>query len=394
VRVTKAEALEHLGHFQMLARQYANSETALKQAISIREAMRAERAIDPEPTKALASTLKLMGELQFRAHGSKAGARHFGRAIELQKDLVQRQPSKPEYLSALIESQTEWAHNLEREKNADAGKIRAEVAAEYSAQADRVKDNPGLRGAVLQAYFELALSMDEKSQHVMEKSQHMMDENSPPGTPKTSDADLADIAGWRRDAQQAMQQGLVVAPNEPMAHNNLAWALVKYQDASKEDTQKAVGLAQKAVKLDSKGSAFWNTLGACQYRAGNWAEAHKALEQSMALTNGGGAEDLFLQAMTYFREDNQKEAMKWYAKAMEMAQNKIAKDADLRRLKDEAKLLLDPESVGKGPRTVVVGPSASTSPQFVICPLTGLRIPVTGVSFKPAQGVKAAPRSR
>jgi serine/threonine protein kinase len=391
VRTTKAEALEYGGSFQMLARNFGNSEGALKQAIAIREAMRAERPTDPEPCKALASTLKLMGELQFRAHGSKAGAPHYGRAIELQKDLVQHQRNEPEYLVALIESQTEWAHNLEREKNADAAKIRAEVAAEYSAQADRVKNNPGLRNAVLQAYFNLALSMDEKSQHVMEKSQHVMDENSQRGTLIPSDADLADIAAWRRDAQQAFQQGLVVAPNDPMAHNNLAWALVKYKDASKEDTQKAVALAQEAVRLNSKGQAFWNTLGACQYRAGNWKEAHKALEKSMALAaNGGEAEDLFLQAMTYFREDNQKEAMKWYAKAMELAQNKIAKDADLRRLKEEAKELLDPQSARKSPGTVVVGPTASASPRYVVCPYTGLLIPVAPVNFKPAKPAPAA----
>src|SRR5262249_4972399 len=86
-------------------------------------------------------------------------------------------------------------------------------------------------------------------------------------------------------------------PNLAFVLNQLAWALAADPEPARRDPGRSVSLAKEAVDLQPRNGAYWNTLGAAQYRAGKWKEAVTALEKSMDFRNSGDTFDWFFLAM-------------------------------------------------------------------------------------------------
>ncbi len=138
------------------------------------------------------------------------------------------------------------------------------------------EERSGRQNDVLAAYYNLAMGLDELSRY---------------------------DSSWRREVKQAYEQALEIDPNNVNTYNNLAWSYAKYPDATREEAQKAVDLARKALDVNPDFRESWNTLGGACYRAKQWKRAHEALDRSMALhVKGGDAYDSFLTAMTFRRE--------------------------------------------------------------------------------------------
>jgi serine/threonine protein kinase len=366
MRETKSEALEQIGYFRMYFGDFPRSEAAFKEAVQLRDALVWDNPGSSDRYKALAAALKAMGELQMRAHGSKQAESYYARSLEAQKLLVRRHPEVPKYLATLIESQIQWAHHLEGAKRGpDAAKIREEVDAEYDEEAKLVASGKLPKSAVLDAYYNLAMGLDEISRY---------------------------DASWCHEVHQAYEQALIVAPNDATALNNVAWSYAKNPKATCDQALRAVELAQRAVDIDPKKRESWNTLGAAHYRAKEWKLAHAALQKSMDLNDvneGGDAYDFFLKAMTFHGEHKSAEAMKWYAKAGRAIQGRIASQVDLLRLAKEADELLGQPAGTKstlgstqsqtslpqvGPTLLIDRtPTNSTpAPRQFVCPLTGV----------------------
>ncbi|MGH7138361.1 MAG: hypothetical protein ACREHD_21635, partial [Pirellulales bacterium] len=89
----------------------------------------------------------------------------------------------------------------------------------------------------------------------------------------------------------ACTKAIDLAPDNAVAQNNLAWLYATCPEAELRDPAKAVGLAKKAVELRPTDGSGWNTLGAAQYRAGEWNAAVESLTRSLELRSGGDAED-------------------------------------------------------------------------------------------------------
>src|SRR5262249_28091203 len=121
--------------------------------------------------------------------------------------------------------------------------------------------------------------------------------------------------GRYAEARDDWQQAVDLAPNSAEARNNLAWLLATCRDATLRDPLRAVALATKAVEMRPTLGTCWNTLGAAQYRVGDWAAAITALKKSMELRQGGDAIDRFFVAMAEWKRGNEDEARRWYEKA-------------------------------------------------------------------------------
>jgi serine/threonine protein kinase/Flp pilus assembly protein TadD len=152
---------------------------------------------------------------------------------------------------------------------------------------------------------------------------------------------LNEAIGAYRKAIELDPKRFNACPNLAFALNNLAWALASDPEPARRDPGRAVSLAKEAVDLQPRNGAYWNTLGAAQYRAGKWKEAVTALEKSMELRNGGDAVDWFFLAMAHWQLRDKDKARKWYDNAVEWM-DKNAKDNDeLRRFRTEAEELLE-----------------------------------------------------
>ena len=93
-----------------------------------------------------------------------------------------------------------------------------------------------------------------------------------------------------------------------LLYNNIAWELVTGPRAAR-DAERAVTLARRAVDLAPNEFSYLNTLGVCQYRACQYAQATATLERSLAA--GGGdfdAFDLFFLAMAHQRQGSREQA--------------------------------------------------------------------------------------
>jgi len=97
----------------------------------------------------------------------------------------------------------------------------------------------------------------------------------------------------------------------------------------------AAELAKKAIELAPKKGGYCNTLGAAQYRAGDWNAAIDALEKSMQLRSGGDSTDWLFLAMAHWQLAHKDEARQWYDKAVEWMDKNKPDHEELRRFRAE-----------------------------------------------------------
>jgi uncharacterized protein HemY len=86
--------------------------------------------------------------------------------------------------------------------------------------------------------------------------------------------------------------------------------------------------------------AAWKTLGAAQFRAGNWQEAIDALEKSKHLCQGGDGVDGFFLAMAHWQLGEREEARRWHVRSVAWMDANMPADEELRRFRAEADALL------------------------------------------------------
>jgi tetratricopeptide (TPR) repeat protein len=147
--------------------------------------------------------------------------------------------------------------------------------------------------------------------------------------------------GKRQEAQVALGKALkLLKPADVTPINDLAWLLATCSDQSFRDVPRALELARKVVAAKPSEGAFWNTLGVVQYRAGDWKAAIDALEKSMELRNGGDSSDWFFLAMARWQLGDQKEARRWYDRAVRWMEKIQNNDDELVRFHAEASELL------------------------------------------------------
>jgi WD40 repeat protein/tetratricopeptide (TPR) repeat protein len=128
--------------------------------------------------------------------------------------------------------------------------------------------------------------------------------------------------------------------NSAGVHDHLAWLLATCPDPKFRHPGEAVRLAKRAVQLDPKAGANWNTLGVAHYRAGEWRAAFAALTKSMELGKGGEALDWFFLAMVHWHLGAKEQARTWYGKAVHWMDRYDPRDDELRRFRAEAAALL------------------------------------------------------
>jgi tetratricopeptide (TPR) repeat protein len=118
--------------------------------------------------------------------------------------------------------------------------------------------------------------------------------------------------------------------------NDLAWLLITSPDPAVRDPVLALSLASKATEAHPECSTFWNTLGAVQYRVGDYKAAITALDHAATLAGGGSAFDHFFLAMAHAQLGNQEQAQQHFDEAKLWAEQHAPGHTELNHLRAEA----------------------------------------------------------
>jgi serine/threonine protein kinase/tetratricopeptide (TPR) repeat protein len=153
--------------------------------------------------------------------------------------------------------------------------------------------------------------------------------------------DLLAQMGNIKEAERGWRKLLALDPTNGRARNRLAWRLATCPDPKLRNGSWAVELARKAVGLEPEQGSWWNTLGAAQYRAGDWKAAIDALTKAMELRLGGDPWDWFFLAMAHWRLGHKEEARRWYDQSVAGMQKNFPHHEELRRFRAEAEELLE-----------------------------------------------------
>jgi serine/threonine protein kinase/Flp pilus assembly protein TadD len=137
-------------------------------------------------------------------------------------------------------------------------------------------------------------------------------------------------------------------PDNPAAHNNLAWSMTRFAGPAPFHIERALASARKAVELDGKNWMCWNTLGVAAFRAKDWKSAENSLRKSIDLNGGGGAIDFFFLAMTRWHQGDSKEAQNLFNQGANYFKHNPA-DNELRLFHSEADTLLKQPSPKSNP---------------------------------------------
>ncbi len=147
----------------------------------------------------------------------------------------------------------------------------------------------------------------------------------------------------------------ILEPDNPEAHNSLAWAMTSERGQTTPfEIARAIDSARKAIALSPKQWMYWNTLGVAAYRAGDWTLAAESLEKSIDLNNPGGAIDFFFLAMTRWHQGKPEEAKRLFERGATYRQHNPG-DHELDSFYKEAGALLYPP--------VPDGPKANSKPE-------------------------------
>jgi tetratricopeptide (TPR) repeat protein len=153
---------------------------------------------------------------------------------------------------------------------------------------------------------------------------------------------IAVLSSGRKGRQTAFlnsRLALILDSENAEAHNNVAWAFVNVPDDPWFNPKDGLVHARKALDLDSKNWAIWNTLGVAAFRNRDWTTAHDSLRKSIDLT-GGKAHDWFFLAMTHWNQGNRLEARQSFDTAVAALKKEPGNDPDSLRSHAEAAALL------------------------------------------------------
>jgi tetratricopeptide (TPR) repeat protein len=75
--------------------------------------------------------------------------------------------------------------------------------------------------------------------------------------------------------------------------------------------------AKKAVEADRGNAHRWHPLGFAYYRAGDWANALRTMEEAARLSLGGSAWQWFYLALAHWQLDHKEEAYRWYYQSVD-----------------------------------------------------------------------------
>jgi tetratricopeptide (TPR) repeat protein len=126
--------------------------------------------------------------------------------------------------------------------------------------------------------------------------------------------------------------------------NDLAWLLVSAPDPAVRDPVHAAQLAGLAIEAHPECSTYWNTLGAAQYRAGDFEAAVASFDRSTALADGGTAFDHFFLAMAHTQLGNQDQARHWFTEATTWIERSRHCSHELLQLRSEASEFLSADA--------------------------------------------------
>jgi tetratricopeptide (TPR) repeat protein len=128
------------------------------------------------------------------------------------------------------------------------------------------------------------------------------------------------------------------APDEAEVQGPLALFLTTCPDPKYRDAARAVELAGKALKQDSKRGSYWAAFGLAQYRAGKRQAAITALEKARQLKEG--KETLFVLAMAYWEQGEKQLARERHDEALEWLRLATPHPPWAQQFRDEAAQVL------------------------------------------------------
>lgn len=121
--------------------------------------------------------------------------------------------------------------------------------------------------------------------------------------------------------------------------NDLAWCLANHPDPKLRNPGEAVELARRASVAMPEEDTYWNTLGAAQFRAGDFRGAIASLERSIEIGGGTGFDHVFL-AMAHARLGDLEQGEYWLVQAIGWADRERPGDDVMGKLCDEARSVI------------------------------------------------------
>jgi serine/threonine-protein kinase len=145
--------------------------------------------------------------------------------------------------------------------------------------------------------------------------------------------------GRTAEAVAALEKALLVDADFASANRDLAWLLATSPDPMLRDAERAVQLAQKAVRQKPTAN-YVTTLGVAYYRVGKLREAIENLETATKLPGGHLGECRFFLAMAHAQLGDKEKAKQHYQQALQWMQDHEPNDPELLQFRAEARELL------------------------------------------------------
>lgn len=148
------------------------------------------------------------------------------------------------------------------------------------------------------------------------------------------------LEGYREQVRSLVTSALERGDEAPEVLNDAAWFLVTCPDVGSRDPGRALALARRAVEARPDNGTYWNTLGAAEYRAGNWQAAVSALEEAITRRQGGTSEDWTFLAMAHWQLGERQVATTWYEKLVQELSDARVQSPTTTQLHAEVRSLL------------------------------------------------------
>jgi serine/threonine protein kinase/tetratricopeptide (TPR) repeat protein len=305
-----ALAYRRLGLARMVGTKDPRARADLERSLALYEELLAAAPSDPELRFAISDVAMNLGLILVASRGIAAAEPSVHRATSIEEGLAADFPDDSGYLLQLTSRRLQIAGWMETSGLPVLAKQeRDQLFAFYDRLAGAATGLPRRARIMADSYERLASALGDEGRY--------------------------------REQQEALRRGLELEPESAALLNDLAWSLSLRPDAPPRKSAEAIELAKRAIAINPKERAFWNTLGLAYLRAGNLPLAAEAVQKSMELqSQGGDASDRLFMAMISWRRGDKARALDWYIQALEWLSIHPIADPTLSAFRTEAEHLL------------------------------------------------------
>jgi tetratricopeptide (TPR) repeat protein len=359
---TVANAYNNLGLLLDWVRRLSEAEEAFGRAIDLQEGVLQDQQFSSDLRHRLAGTYTNLAKVLGAQDRSGEAEESCRKALALRQRNVREYPDVPMFRDGLAMTLGTWGQLLSDDRRlSEARGVLEEAVAHHQEALQAEPDNPIYQRSLCSQYqwlINTLLSLRDHAEAAKIAVSYAQVYDTPSPHCFTAVLALVQCARAARadealssderetlarsylDRAKEMLEGAITYAEAPTDRMFLAWFLAQPPEPELRDAARALKIAEEAFDQLPDSWSSWFQLAVIHYRAGNWEESLRAINEAHDRKSEGTCTSWSLAAMAHWQLGHKEEARAWYSKTVVRMEQTGCRNPEHHRFAREAAELL------------------------------------------------------